>query len=160
MQTAVSGAHQGDGNPNLDVSTRLRLGLPPLGCQATGYPFQGSRRLHPSSPSTEATKGEKCLRCWRQASGYIFFFPFLASWRHFSGAFFKYDKASVFTTHILWTLSVPCCQRSRIRCYYLNAYWYTYTIVWEMRSDIIIICVNSLRYIGHISNDKYKWMWA
>ena len=33
---AVGGAHQSDRNPNLDVSTRLRVGLFPLGGQATG----------------------------------------------------------------------------------------------------------------------------
>ena len=46
-QTAMIGAHQGDCKPTLDVSTRFRLGLPPLGGQATGYPFQVSHRLHP-----------------------------------------------------------------------------------------------------------------
>ena len=35
-----------------------------------------------SSLSTEATKGEKCRRCWRQAYRYIFLFPFSASWRY------------------------------------------------------------------------------
>ena len=33
---AVGGAHQSDRNPNLDVSARLRVGLFPLGGQATG----------------------------------------------------------------------------------------------------------------------------
>ena len=50
LYTAVGGAHQSDCNPNLYVSTRLRLGLRPLGGQANGYPFQGSRRLHPQQP--------------------------------------------------------------------------------------------------------------
>ena len=45
----LGGAHQGDYNPTLDVSTRLRVGMPPLGGQATGYPFQGSRCLHPQN---------------------------------------------------------------------------------------------------------------
>ena len=68
----------------------------------------------PSSSSTEATKGEKCQRCWRQASRYILFFPLSASWKHFSGDLRTYDRASVFTTRMSWTLSVPYCQRSRI----------------------------------------------
>ena len=33
---AVGGAHQSDRNPTLDVSARLRVGLFPLGSQATG----------------------------------------------------------------------------------------------------------------------------
>ena len=33
---AVGGAHQSDNNPTIDVSTRLRVGLFPLGGQATG----------------------------------------------------------------------------------------------------------------------------
>ena len=53
----MSGAHQVDCNPTLDVSTRLRVGLPPLGGQATGYPFQGSRRLHPQQPVQRGDKG-------------------------------------------------------------------------------------------------------
>ena len=36
---AVGGAHQSDRNPTLDESTSLRVGLLPLGGQATGYPF-------------------------------------------------------------------------------------------------------------------------
>ena len=46
----MSGGHQSECNPTLDVSTRLRVGMPPLGGQATGYHFQGSRRLHPQQP--------------------------------------------------------------------------------------------------------------
>ena len=41
----------------------------------------------PRSPSTEATKGEKCRRCWRQSSRYIFFLLLSASSRHLSGDF-------------------------------------------------------------------------
>ena len=52
----MSGAHQGNCNPTLDVSTRLRLGLPPLGGQVTGYPFQGSRCLHPQQPIHQGYK--------------------------------------------------------------------------------------------------------
>ena len=53
----MSSAHQGDGNPTLDVSTRLRVGLPPLGGQANGYPFQGSCRLHPQKTVHRGYKG-------------------------------------------------------------------------------------------------------
>ena len=42
----VCGPHQSDCNPTIDVSTRLWVGLSRLWCEATGYPFQGSRRLH------------------------------------------------------------------------------------------------------------------
>ena len=31
--------------------------MPPLGGQATGYPFQGSRRLHPQHPVHRGDKG-------------------------------------------------------------------------------------------------------
>ena len=55
----MSGAHQGDGNPTLEVSTRLLVGLPPLGGQATGYPFQGVRRLHPQQPVHRGNKGRE-----------------------------------------------------------------------------------------------------
>ena len=55
----MSGAHQGDCNPTLDVSTCLRVGLPPLGGQVTGYPFQGSRRLHPQHPVHQDEKGRE-----------------------------------------------------------------------------------------------------
>ena len=53
----MSGAHQGRGNPTLDVSTRLILGLPPLGGQATGYTFQGRCCLHPQQPVHRCDKG-------------------------------------------------------------------------------------------------------
>ena len=52
---------------------------------------------NPSRPSTEATKGEKCRRCWRQASRYIFFFFCSASCRHFSCVFAEWDLESVLT---------------------------------------------------------------
>ena len=42
----VCGPHQSDDDPNLDVSARTRVGLLSLCCDATGYPFQGSRHLH------------------------------------------------------------------------------------------------------------------
>ena len=54
---AMSGAHQSDCNDTLDVATRLRVGLLILGGKATGYPFQGSRRLHPQKPVHRGDKG-------------------------------------------------------------------------------------------------------
>ena len=42
----VCGPHQSDGYPNLDVSVRPILGLPPIFCEAEGYLFQGSHCLH------------------------------------------------------------------------------------------------------------------
>ena len=48
----------------------------------------------------KAEKGKNCRRCWRQASRYIFFFPLLASCRHFSGVFLTCDRASVFMMHM------------------------------------------------------------
>ena len=55
----------------------------------------------PSSPSTEAAKGEKCRLFWRHASRYIRFFPLSASCRHFSGSLVMCYLASVFTTRVL-----------------------------------------------------------
>ena len=77
-------------------------------------PFRVAIASTPRSPSTKATKGEKCRRCWRQASRYIHFPPLSALCRHFTGSFVLCVGASVFTTRMLWKLSVPCCQRSRI----------------------------------------------
>ena len=56
---------------------------------------------NPINASTEATKGEKCLLCCRHASRYIQFFPFSASYIHFSGSFIAWVLASVFMTLIL-----------------------------------------------------------
>ena len=42
----VCGPQKSDCNPTLDVSARLWVGLLPLWCEATGYPFQGRSRLH------------------------------------------------------------------------------------------------------------------
>ena len=67
-----------------------------------------------SSLSIEASKGEKCLRCWRHASRYICFFPLSASYKEFSGVFAEWDLSSVFMTRMSGTLSVPFFQRSRI----------------------------------------------
>ena len=54
-------AQQSDRNPTLDVSTRLRVGLLPLGGKATSYPFQGSCRLHPQKPVHRGDKGGEVL---------------------------------------------------------------------------------------------------
>ena len=54
---AMGGAYQSYCNRTLDVSTRLQVGLLPLGGQATGYPFQVSRRLHPYQPLQKGNKG-------------------------------------------------------------------------------------------------------
>ena len=69
----------------------------------------------PRSPSTETTKGENCLLCLRHASKYIRFFALSENYRQFSRGFNKWDLASVFTTCILWTLSVPFFQMFQIR---------------------------------------------
>ena len=69
----------------------------------------------PSNPSTKATKGDKCLPCWKHASRYIRFFPLSASCKHFSGVFTKWVLASVFMTRMSWTLSVLFCHMPRIR---------------------------------------------
>ena len=42
----MCGPHQSDGNPNLDVTARPRVGFLTLCCQATSYSLQGSRCLH------------------------------------------------------------------------------------------------------------------
>ena len=54
---AMSGNNQGDCNPTLDVSISLRVGLLAIGGQATGYNFQGSRRLHPQQPVHRGDEG-------------------------------------------------------------------------------------------------------
>ena len=46
----VCGPHQRDGNPTLDVSACPEVGLLPLCCDASGHPFQVSRRLHTHDP--------------------------------------------------------------------------------------------------------------
>ena len=57
----------------------------------------------PSSPSTEASNGEKCLRWWRHDSKYIFFFSWSTSCRHFSSVFAEWDLAYMFITYMSWT---------------------------------------------------------
>ena len=44
---AVSGAHQNDCNPTIDVPAHLRVSLLPLGGQETVLPLQGCCSLHP-----------------------------------------------------------------------------------------------------------------
>ena len=46
MDVMVCEPHQSDGNPNIDVYVRPRLGLLPLCCKAAGYTFQGIHCLH------------------------------------------------------------------------------------------------------------------
>ena len=46
LDSPVCGPHQSDGDTDIYVSARPRVGLPPLCCKAAGYPFQGSRCLH------------------------------------------------------------------------------------------------------------------
>ena len=70
------------------------------------YPYvleQGCRHLvarRLDNPSTEATKGEKCLLFWRHASRYIRFSPLSASCKHFYGVFAEWDLVSVFMTRM------------------------------------------------------------
>ena len=42
----VCGPYQSYGDPTLYVSARPGVGLPPLCCEAAGYPFQGSFHLY------------------------------------------------------------------------------------------------------------------
>ena len=51
--------HQSYGNPTLDVSARPQVGLPPIFCEAAGYPFQGVRRLHPQQPVDGGNEGRE-----------------------------------------------------------------------------------------------------
>ena len=83
----VGGSHQCDGNPTRDVSTRLRVGCFSFAVRRLAILFRVAVASTPRSPSTEATKGEKCRRCCRQASRYIFFLPLSASSGHLSGDF-------------------------------------------------------------------------
>ena len=36
LDAPVCGPHKSDGDPTFDISARLRVGLPPLCCEATG----------------------------------------------------------------------------------------------------------------------------
>ena len=53
----MCGPHQSDGNPNLELTARPRLLLPPLCGEATGYTFQGSCRLHTQQATQRGIKG-------------------------------------------------------------------------------------------------------
>ena len=74
---AMVGAHQGDWNPTLDVSTRIWVGLLPLGGQATGYPFQGSRCLHLQQPVHRGNKGGELPMLLEASLQIHLFLPFL-----------------------------------------------------------------------------------
>ena len=53
----VCGPHKRDDDPTLDVYVFPCVGLPPLFCKATGYPFQGSFRLHTQYPVKGGNEG-------------------------------------------------------------------------------------------------------
>ena len=55
----VCGQHQSDGDPTLDISARPGEGLQPICCEAAGYPFQGSCRLHTQYPINGGDEGRK-----------------------------------------------------------------------------------------------------
>ena len=57
----VCGLYQSDGNPTLDVSARLRVGLNSLFCEATGYPFKGRRQFHNHQPIGGENGGRELL---------------------------------------------------------------------------------------------------
>ena len=57
LDAPMFGPHKSDDNPTLDVSTRPRVGLPTLFCEATVYPFQGSRLLHTYQRVDRGNKG-------------------------------------------------------------------------------------------------------
>ena len=53
--------YQIDGNPTLDVPARPQVGLPPLCCKATGYPFQSGPRLHSQQSIDRGNAGREVL---------------------------------------------------------------------------------------------------
>ena len=65
--------------------------------------------------STETTNQQKLWCFWSQASRYLHFISFSSVRRHFLVDLLCCEKASVFTTHMLWILSIPLYQRSYIR---------------------------------------------
>ena len=97
---AVGGVHQSDRNHTLDVSTYLRVGLFPLGGQATGYPFQGSRRLHPRQPVQRCDKWGEVPTLLEASLQIHLISPVSASCRHFPGSFFLCVRALVLTTRM------------------------------------------------------------
>ena len=67
----MRGLHQSDGNPNLDITARHRVGLPALCVQATRYPLRGSHHLHTQLSIQQGKKGgevpvllEACLQVY------------------------------------------------------------------------------------------------
>ena len=55
----MCGPHQSDGDPTLEIYTLTRVGLLPICCKATGYPFQGCRLLHTKKPVNGSNKGRE-----------------------------------------------------------------------------------------------------
>ena len=73
LYSAVGDMHQSYYSPNLNVSARLRVGFFHLVARRLANLFRVTVASTPRSPSTKATKEEKCRRRWRQASRYIRF---------------------------------------------------------------------------------------
>ena len=61
LDAPVCGPHQSDGNTNLDVYAYPSVGLPSLCCEASGYNFQGSPRLHTQYPINRGNEGREIL---------------------------------------------------------------------------------------------------
>ena len=102
----MSGAHQSDDNPTLDVSTRLRVGLPPLGDQSTGYPFQGSRRLHPQQPVHQGNKGREVPTLLEASLQIHLLLPLFSLVEALLRRFFQVRQGvSVHDTHVVNTVS-------------------------------------------------------
>ena len=59
LDAPLFGPYQSYGDPTIDVSAHPRVGLPPLCCEVTGYPFQGSRRLHTQQPVEGGKEGRE-----------------------------------------------------------------------------------------------------
>ena len=113
--TLVCGPHQSDGDPTIDVSAHPCVGCRHFFVRRLAIFFSMAVASTPSSPLEETIKEKKCQCILRQAFRYIFLFALSTSCRHFSGVFAEWYLASVFTMRMSWTLSVPFCQRSRIR---------------------------------------------
>ena len=71
-----------------------------LGVEATATLKRLAVSSTPRNLSTKATKGEKCLHCWRHASRYFCFFFLSAYSRHFYGVFTVWVLASLFMTRM------------------------------------------------------------
>ena len=106
LYAAMSGAHQGDCNPTLDVSTRLWVGLLPLGGQVTGYPFQGSRRLHPQKPVNRGDKGGEVPTLLEASLQIHLFLPLFCLVEAFIRRLWLISEGvSVHNTHVVNTVS-------------------------------------------------------